>query len=263
MLFCKNKIKLYRDRAVYPVKNHIFESSAEDLIDRILFLGNKINSALEIGARFGVLTEKIIESVTRDVVATDISTKMLTKNPSLKKFTCPDEDVFKIYEISNRKYDFISSLLNLHLIDNVEKFLRNIRALLSDKGIFLGCFFGENTLREFRIFLIEKEIELKIPNQNYIIPFMRIEDFTKIMQKVGFKNIVTDISKINVLYMNPMSLIRSLRDMGESNSIFESKIMNKRLAEYIINSDEKVETNFCIVNVYASNEALSIPNALT
>ena len=262
MLFCKNKIKLYRDRAVYPVKNHIFESSAEDLIDRILFLGNKINSALEIGARFGTLTEKIIESVTRDVVATDISTKMLTKNPSLKKFTCADEDAFKIYEISNRKYDFIASLLNLHLIDNVEKFLRNIRAVLSDKGIFLGCFFGENTLREFRIFLTEKEIELKIPNQNYIIPFMRIEDFTKIMQKVGFKNIVTDISKINVLYMNPMSLIKGLRDMGESNSIFESKIMNKRLAEYIINSEERIETNFCIVNVYASNEA-SIPNALT
>lgn len=52
MLFCKNKIKLYRDRAIYPFKNHIFESSAEDLIDRVSFFGNKIDSVLEIGARF-------------------------------------------------------------------------------------------------------------------------------------------------------------------------------------------------------------------
>lgn len=258
MLFCKNKIKLYRDRAIYPFKNHIFESSAEDLIDRVSFFGNKIDSVLEIGARSGTLTEKIIQSITKNVVATDISTKMLSRNPALKKYTCWDEEVFKIYEISSKKYDFIASLLNLHLIDNVEKFLRNVRRLLSDKGIFLGCFFGENTLREFRIFLTQKEMDLQIPNQNHVIPFMRIEDFTKLMQKAGFKNIVTDVSKINVLYLSPMSLVGSLRNMGESNSVLDSMgnstIMNKHLAKCIMSSEEKMETNFYVVNFYASNE---------
>ncbi len=117
-------------------------------------------------------------------------------------------------------YDLIKSSLCLHWVNDVFGLLQKIKMRLSDDGLFIANFFGGECLKELKICFIEADKNSISPR---VSPFITAEDAAKLLQSAGFALPVVDVDKIEVSYENVFALMKHLRKMGETNSIFRQR----------------------------------------
>ena len=224
-IFDRNRFRLHRDRAAKIIDNHSFliELSSMDILERLVSMDTEANSILEVGARTGFLTKKLMASYPHsNIIATDISEAMLNLNPAQNKILLDEEGLGDMKHLSGQnseRFDIIASVLNLHHINDFKKFFFEVAKLLKPNGVFVASLFGAGSLTNLRNFLLQAEIATNSGHSPHISPFATASDIYRLLQLAGFQFIVTETHKIDIEYDNPLACMRELRNMGESSNL--------------------------------------------
>lgn len=217
-IFDRNRLRLHRDRAAKTIERHSFliELSSEDILERLMSMDIITDSILEIGARTGGLTRKLMTTYpSGNIIATDISEAMLKLNPAKNKMLLDEEEI----ALEAGRFDIIVSALNIHNINDIKKFFGSIARPLKPNGVFVASMFGAGSLANLRSFLLKVEIDTGSGHSPHISPFATANDIYRLLQLAGFEFIITDTHKVEVEYDNPIACMHELRNMGESSTL--------------------------------------------
>ena len=114
-------------------------------------------------------------------------------------------------------FDLAVAGLTLHWAnDPVGVLVQLCRALRPD-GLFLGAMFAGETLWELRDSLAAAEIEVTGGLSPRVAPMGELRDLGGLLQRAGFALPVADIDRYRFGFADPVTLMRQLRGMGETN----------------------------------------------
>ncbi len=129
------------------------------------------------------------------------------------------DDEIEAFDAGAESMDLLSSVLNLHTINDLPGALVQIRSALKPDGLFIAAMFGGETLHELRESLTHTEMTLKGGISPRVFPFADKQQIGGLLQRAGFALPVVDSDIITVTYDNIFKLMHDLRGMGESNII--------------------------------------------
>jgi SAM-dependent methyltransferase len=128
----------------------------------------------------------------------------------------PDADVL---DLRPEGHDLVLHAMALHWANDPVGQLVQARRALRPDGLFLGVFFGGQTLAELRAALAEAETAMTGGLSPRVAPMGEIRDLGALLQRAGFALPVADMVTQRVTYARPEGLIRDLRAMGETNAL--------------------------------------------
>lgn len=166
----------------------------------------------------------------------------------------PEDFQEEIEALELGQHDLITSILNLHSVNDLPGVLHQIRAGLKPDGLFLGAMFGGETLYELRESLMHAEMEAKGGVSPRVFPFADKQQMGALLQRAGFALPVVDSEIITVTYENIFKLMHDLRGMGETNIILERSRVNpgkeffmragQYYAEHFSEDDDRIKASF-------------------
>ncbi|HJD67483.1 MAG TPA: class I SAM-dependent methyltransferase [Rickettsia endosymbiont of Bembidion lapponicum] len=257
-MFNRVNIKNNRNNAVIGISNSLFiKQAADDLIDRLKMIDKNFSNILEISAKCGHLT-KLLKVIYKDakITATDMS-KMLLDSFEHDNKLCIDEEHL---EFSENSFDLIVYSLGLHSINDVQRFLFNIRKFLKNDGVFVGNFIGGSSLQNLRKSLIELEIESSSQHSPHISPFIHFDHVPILLSQAGFNEVIVDYENIELKFDNPLELMREIKNIGESNSLIlrQDYAISKEMYSLLQNYKNGFEDNITLISFIASPSKNSI-----
>ena len=117
--------------------------------------------------------------------------------------------------------------LNIHYINDIPKYLQYIRRILHSGGVLLASFFAEDTLIELKTSILEAEISLNLPARSHVIPMISMKNITRLMQEIGYSEIVISMNTYELIYKDMSSLMIDLRNAGQSNILQGKHILSR------------------------------------
>ncbi len=238
----------------------LFKEIAKRLIDNIGDFKQDFNDILEIGAKDGFLGQELTKiKKSKNLIQTNFSQELNQLNQNPLKAIMDDE----LLCFKEKSFDLIINNLNLHFVNDVMTSLIQSKAILKDYGIFVSCFFGGNTLNELRDVFNKAELEMYGGISPRIIPFIDIKDAGSLVQKSGFKNVITDSQIIEISYSNILKLLQDLKNMALSNILFDRNkkfitkkmlfLMEKLIKELYPDGDKGFIASFEVITITAFN----------
>lgn len=220
-IFDRAALKRNRARAAKTLHHYDFllTRTADDLADRILVQNRNFEHALCLGCSTGYLRR---EMAARGALGTkiqnwtdaDIVADMLPPEGGLVL----DEEAL---DLRPHAYDLIISFWGLHHVNDLPGALLQIRAALAPDGVFIAALPGNENLRALRAAFLQTENALLGGVRPHIHPFADLRDLAGLMQRAGFALPVADSDVVDVRYGDPLTLLRDLRGMGESNILMQ------------------------------------------
>ncbi len=256
-IFNRDIYRLHRNRACNELDscNFLLKFCVEDLICRLKLIDKTFLYILDLGARNGILTSRLRELYSNStIIALEVAEKLLTQisDVSIIKVITEDDNI----PFVNKSCNLITSLLNMHWLNNFPKFLKQIFQTLTDDGAFIGCFFGEDTLAVLRKKLIDIEAILHLPHSPHISPFVRFDDAVKLFQVSGFVTVVMDIETVEVEYDSCLKLMKELKNMAEAAKFYQiQRILPKKLLNFLTCNPEPIIEKFDIITFTAFKNA--------
>ena len=190
---------------------------AERLTDRLDDVMRSFPLALDLGCRGGILGRALAgRGGIETLLQSDLSSAMASQALVLGPTFVGDEEALPI---ADRSLDLVMSSLSLHWVNDLPGALVQVQQALKADGLLLAALFGGETLFELRDSLASAEMELEGGMSPRVSPFADIRDLGSLMQRAGFALPVIDTETITVSYAEPLSLMRDLRGMAESNTV--------------------------------------------
>lgn len=216
-IFNHELLAQHRNRAANNFAAHDFliDEMAERLAERLDEFGRDFPVVLDIGCHSGQVAKHLTGRYgITTFIQSDISASMLAQAKGLC-IRCNDETL----PFAPASFDLISSVLNLHWVNDLPGTLIQIRRALKPGGIFIASLFGGCTLTELRQVLFAEEIASNLGTSPHISPFVDSRDAAALLQRAGFAMPVIDSDILSVTYTDAITLCRDLRGMGESNAL--------------------------------------------
>lgn len=219
-IFDRQLLRQNRRRAVKNFDQHNFlhHEIANRIAENIAFLNRQFTSVLEIGPMDDYLKKTIGIS---------------------SYHCCSDEESLPD---SSESFDLILSNLNFHFINQIPRFLLQIKKLLKPDGIFIASFFGEENLHELAHVLYETENEIYGGISPRMPPTIDVKTAANLLQKAGFRDPTSEFDKIEVEYSDPLNLLKDLKMMGQSNVLKKRsrRFMTKNFLAKIAQNYQKI-----------------------
>ena len=192
--------------------------AAADMAERLASIVRTFPLGVEIGARGGELREALADIPPRieTLIEADLSLAQLRSRPGLRVVLDEERLPFAAESL-----DVVLSTLALHWTNDLPGVLAQIRRALKPDGLFLATLIGGASLNELRWALTQAEVEVTGGAGPRVSPFAGAYDGASLLQRAGFALPVTDVDTVTVRYANPLSLLRDLRAMGETNVLFD------------------------------------------
>lgn len=208
-----------RAAANFAAHDFLLRRTCEELADRLAAVNRNFPLALDLGAHQGALASAPLSAEKIGIiVSADLSLAMLDKASGLR--VAADEEALPFRDAS---FDLVTSLLSLHWVNDLPGALIQIRRTLVPDGLFIGSFFGGDTLIELRQALAQAEIECEGGLSPRISPFGELRDMAGLLQRAGFALPVADTDRVTVRYRSIWKLFEDLRGMGETNAMLERR----------------------------------------
>ena len=102
-------------------------------------------------------------------------------------------------------------------------YLKKILEILTDDGLFLCNFFGEQTLRELRHCFFIADDRFLNGTFNRIPKVDLMADFSNLLAGIGYNEIVTEKINFDIFYKNILGILKDIKNMGEKIPIKEKK----------------------------------------
>jgi NADH dehydrogenase [ubiquinone] 1 alpha subcomplex assembly factor 5 len=215
-IFDRDAVRRHRDRAASTVAKvaPILEDAADRLLDRLADTTRCFTAALDLGGR-GIIAPRL-RAAGIPTVAMDLSAKMAAL--SGPPFLVGDEELLPF---GPNSFDLVVASLSLHWVNDLPGALIQLCRSLRPDGLLLASLPLLGTLDETRRALTKAETELRGGVSPRISPFPELRDCAGLLQRAGFTLPVADGEEIELLYANPLTLLRDLQAAGERNAIRE------------------------------------------
>jgi SAM-dependent methyltransferase len=241
-LFSRKILRINRDKAASYLSekasnNWLFRDSGEDIIERLACLKREFPKILEIGCRTGELTNRLRVLYPRSkIIQTDISVNMLLNRNNSEEAIQLDEER---PSFAPESFDLIVSNLNLHWINDLPRFLNEIRGILKKDGLFIANVIGERSLYSLRKILFNCEKQDNNHSMR-VIPMLKFESLAGLLQTTGFSMPVVDKDEFNYEFATLYEFLKELRYLGESNNLSLEKrgYLSKRAYKNILSHDK-------------------------
>ena len=221
----QNKVPQIFDRAALARNRHraaarldaydfLLRRAALDLTDRLAVQNRHFDTVLVLGASGGILRDTLNEKglMGRQInrlIEADLTNALLPQGGLVL-----DEERLPLRAGC---LDAVVSFWGLHHVNDLPgAFVQICRALKPD-GLFLAALPGNENLRALSTAFIESQSALDTGLRAHMHPFADLRDLAGLMQRAGFALPVADSDVVPVRYRDPMTLLRDLRGMGESN----------------------------------------------
>jgi SAM-dependent methyltransferase len=228
------RVKRQRSLKNEPKKKLFFNDYSKEMFERIELINNTFQRGLALG--FRNLDFKKAKNI-NELISSEL---ILSKNIDL---ICDEE----FLPIKKSSLDLIVSFFNLHSSNDIPGILYQINQSLKSNGLFMGCLFVGDTLKELRFCLAKAEEEISMGISPRISPFADLQDLSNLLQRANFNLPVADIDRHKVTYDNPLNLMEDLRRMGETN-ILKEKQKNFLRKDILERSVEIYKDNFSLKN---------------
>jgi SAM-dependent methyltransferase len=116
-------------------------------------------------------------------------------------------------------FGLITSVLSLHLVNDLPGALVQIRRALMPDGFFMAALLGGDSLIELREAFMLAETETAGGLSPRVFPTADLRDMGALLQRAGFALPVADTETLNVTYAGPIAMMRELKAMGASNPL--------------------------------------------
>ena len=204
------RIKRERSFKNNPESKLFFNEYSQDMFERIELINNTFEKGLALGFR------NINLKKSKNISNLKFSELGISQNID---FVCDEE----FLPIKKSSLDIIISFFNLHSSNDIPGILFQINQSLKPNGLFMGCLFVGDTLKELRFCLAKAEEEITKGISPRISPFADLQDLSNLLQRANFNLPVADIDRHKVTYDNPIKLMNDLREMGETNILKEKQ----------------------------------------
>jgi len=204
------RIKRERSFKNNPESKLFFNEYSQDMFERIELINNTFEKGLALGFR------NINLKKSENIGHLRLAELGISQNID---FVCDEE----FLPIKKSSLDIIISFFNLHSSNDIPGILFQINQSLKPNGLFIGCLFVGDTLKELRFCLAKAEEEITKGISPRISPFADLQDLSNLLQRANFNLPVADIDRHKVTYDNPIKLMNDLREMGETNILKEKQ----------------------------------------
>lgn len=204
------RIKRERSFKNNPESKLFFNEYSQDMFERIELINNTFEKGLALGFR------NINLKKSKNIGHLRLADLGMSRNID---FVCDEE----FLPIKKSSLDIIISFFNLHSSNDIPGILFQINQSLKPNGLFIGCLFVGDTLKELRFCLAKAEEEITKGISPRISPFADLQDLSNLLQRANFNLPVADIDRHKVTYDNPIKLMNDLREMGETNILKEKQ----------------------------------------
>lgn len=220
-VFDRAVVRRHRERAAARFTEHdfLFREVAARLDDRLDDMDRDFSVALDLGGRGDAMCDLLTN---RKRVGTVIRCSHMEPSSALSgvRSIVADEEALPI---AAGKLDLVTSLLNLHWVNDLPGTMAQIRRALKPDGLFLAAMLGGDTLLELRRVMLEAEAEIESGASPRVSPFVELSDAGGLLQRAGFALPVADLDTITITWPDAFALMRDLRGMGETNSVHERR----------------------------------------
>jgi SAM-dependent methyltransferase len=148
---------------------------------------------------------------------------VVSLDPSARMASCaggvPAAGEAEFLPFAPQSFDLVIASLSLHWVNDLPGALIQLRQALRPDGLFLASLPILGTLDTLRSALTETEADFAGGASPRISPFPDLRDCAALLQRAGFALPVADAEDIDLLYANPIALLRDLRAAGESNAL--------------------------------------------
>ena len=204
------RIKRERSFKNNPESKLFFNEYSQDMFERIELINNTFEKGLALGFR------NINLKKSKNIGHLRLAELGMSQNID---FVCDEE----FLPIKKSSLDIIISFFNLHSSNDIPGILFQINQSLKPNGLFIGCLFVGDTLKELRFCLAKAEEEITKGISPRISPFADLQDLSNLLHRANFNLPVADIDRHKVTYDNPIKLMNDLREMGETNILKEKQ----------------------------------------
>ena len=202
--------------------NFIFKSFSKILQKKILELKPEFRNILLISSDLNETVEEISKIKCKKLVYLsqyEIFNKEFFKNkPYNMIFADLDNLPFK-----TKSFDLIICNFCSNKVFEKKKYLQKMLDILTDDGLFLCNFFGEQTLKELRQCFFIADDKFLNGSFNRIPKIDLMADFSNLLAEVGYHEIVTEKINFDIFYKNIIRILKDIKNMGEKFPIKDNK----------------------------------------
>jgi NADH dehydrogenase [ubiquinone] 1 alpha subcomplex assembly factor 5 len=206
---------LARAARILPRADFLLRHAAEELAGRLEGISRTFELAADTGAYHGVMAGLLNERFP--------CTKTISLSPVLalaeESPTPRAVGIEEALPLKDGSLDLVTTLLSLHLVNDLPGALIQIRRALRPDGLFLGAVLGGETLIELRRAFMMAETETLGGVSPRVFPTADVRDMGGLLQRAGFALPVVDSERLTVTYPTPLALIRELKAMGAANPL--------------------------------------------
>lgn len=213
--FDRRLVRLRRDRAAGSVAGvmPVLDAVAALLLDRLDDTTRRFRRALEIGGR-GAVAGRLAGRGVGFVVSADLSAAMAARAGGVA--VAADEEALPFADAA---FDLVVACGSLHWVNDLPGALVQIRRMLAPDGLFLAALPCLPTLGALRAALAEAEDALRGGAAPRVSPFPEVRDGAALLQRAGFALPVADRERLDLVYRDPLALLRDLRAAGEQSAL--------------------------------------------
>lgn len=128
----------------------------------------------------------------------------------------------EIIDAEPESFDLLISVFDVFRTIDIEALLLQVNHMLVPDGLFMTCLPAVGSLDGLRRALIETELELSGGAASRVDTFPSAREVGDLLQRCGFKLVVSDVEERTVRYGNLSSLLSDLRSAG-GTSLFSAE----------------------------------------
>ncbi len=173
---------LKRSAATLPQADFLIRHAAEELASRLDAINRTFALAADTGAHHGVMA-RLLDKRSPNARTISLSFAMPLAEACPAPRAVAEEEALPLKEGS---LDLVTSVLSLHLVNDLPGALVQIRRALRPDGLFLGALLGGDTLIELRQSFMMAEAETMSGVSPRVFPTADVRDLGGLLQRAGF-----------------------------------------------------------------------------
>lgn len=134
---------------------------------------------------------------------------------------------------AKKTFDLVLNIGSLLITNDIPGVLQQWLACLKPGGVFMGAFFGNETLHELKSCIYKAEEKLNRKHCLRFLPMIQTKDAGALMYRAGFTNSSSDLSRHTFYAENIWGIFQVLKNMG-GNCCYQnssSEILSKNFIQ--------------------------------
>ncbi len=213
-IFDRKLIRRNLERSA-PEAGFLVQYAAEELAGRIGAVKRSFGLAADTGSYHGAMARALEVSLPGIRIVSLSSAFALAEACPAPRAVASEEAL----PLKEGTFDLMTSVLSLHLVNDLPGALIQIRRALRPDGLFLGAALGGGSLIELRQAFTIAESETAGGVSPRVFPTADVRDMGALLQRAGFALPVADSEQLTVTYADPLALMRELKAMGAANPL--------------------------------------------